>query len=130
MKGVTSEIKSALGNGDGNALIYTAILSAMIANVVPTPADAIYFWRQGVDREKLDKGEITPTQYWTRDVVGYYTYTALWYGLVLTIVASMGGTYQTKAKILLGTLGAGIVVGVVANNIKKDEKLKRVSNGK
>lgn len=130
MKGVTNEIKSALGNGDGNALIYTAILSAMLANVIPTPADAIYFWRQGVDKEKLDKGEITPTQYWTRDVVGYYTYTALWYGLVLTIVASMGGTYQTKAKILLGTLGAGVVVGVVANNIKKDEKLKGIQNGK
>ncbi len=130
MKGVTNEIKSALGNGDGNALIYTAVLSAMLANVIPTPADAIYFWRQGVDKEKLDKGEITPTQYWTRDVVGYYTYTALWYGLVLTIVASMGGTYQTKAKILLGTLGAGVVVGVVANNIKKDEKLKGIQNGK
>jgi hypothetical protein len=126
MQGVTSEIKGALSNGDGNALIYTAILSAMIANVVPTPSDAIYFWQQGVNKEKLDKGEITPTQYWTRDVVGYYTYTALWYGLVLTIVASMGGTYKTKAKILLGTLGAGIVVRVVANNIKKDEKLKRV----
>jgi hypothetical protein len=130
MKGVTNEIKGALGNGDGNALIYTAILSAMIANVVPTPADAIYFWRRGVDKEKLDRGEITPTQYWTRDVVGYYTYTALWYGLVLTIVASMGGTYQTKAKILLGTLGAGVVVGVVANNIKKDEKIKGIQNGK
>jgi uncharacterized membrane protein YkvI len=130
MQGVTSEIKGALGNGDGNALIYTAILSAMIANVMPTPADAIYFWRQSVNKDKLESGEITPTQYWTRDVVGYYTYTALWYGLVLTIVASMGGTYQTKAKILLGTLGAGVVVGVVANNIKKDEKIKNIQNGK
>jgi hypothetical protein len=42
----------------------------------------------------------------------------------------MGGTYQTKAKILLGTLGAGVVVGVVANNIKKDEKIKGIQNGK
>jgi uncharacterized membrane protein YkvI len=130
MQGVTSEIKGALGNGDGNALIYTAVLSAMIANVMPTPADAIYFWRQSVDKEKLEKGEITPTQYWTRDVVGYYSYTALWYGLVLTIVASMGGTYQNKARILLGLLGAGVVVGVVANNIKKDEKIKNIQNGK
>ena len=130
MEQVTSEIKVALGKGDGNALIYTAILSAMIANVMPTPADAIYFWRQSVNKEKLEKGEITPTQYWTRDVLGYYSYTALWYGLVLTIIASTGGTYQTKAKILLATLGAGVVVGVVANNIKKDEKIKSLTNGK
>ena len=130
MEQVTSEIKGALGKGDGNALIYTAIISAIIANVMPTPADAIYFWRQGVNKEKLDNGEITPTQYWTRDVMGYYTYTALWYGLVLTIIASTGGTYKTKAKILLATLGAGVVIGVVAKNIKKDEKIKILKNGK
>jgi hypothetical protein len=120
-------IGKALSDGNGNALIFTAVASAALANCIPTPADAIYFWRQQVDKQELEDNKITPKQYWTRDVIGYYGYTAAWYALVLTTMAAVGGTYQTKARILLGLLGAGVVIGVVAKNIQKDEELKNLN---
>ena len=115
-------IKKAINTGNGNAIIYVAIGSAMLANCLPTPADAVYFWRQSVDKNLLNDNKITPKQYWVRQTVGYYTYTAAWYGLVLTTVAAVGSDYKTKAKILLGLVGAGLVMGVVSKNIKEDEK--------
>jgi hypothetical protein len=117
-------IGKVIDNGNGNAIIYTAVLAAIVANCMPTPADAIYFWRQSVDKDLLESGMITPKQYWIRDVSGYYLYTAAWYGLVFTILNATGGNYQTKSKILLALLSAGLVVGVVAKNIQKDEELK------
>lgn len=116
-------IDKAIKDGNGNTLIFTAIAAAALANCVPTPADAVFFWRQQVDKQLLSEGKISPKQYWTRDVVGYYTYTAAWYGLVLATLAAVGGTYKTKSRILLGLVGAGVVVGVIAKNIRKDEEL-------
>ena len=120
-------IDKAIKDGNGNAIIYTAIGAAILANVMPTPSDGFFFYQQRINKEKLDKGEITPKQYWTRDVFGYYFYTAAWYGLVLATVASVGGTYQTKAKILLGLSGAGIVLGVISKNIEAENKKKGIA---
>ena len=33
-------IGKVVGEGNGNAIIYTALLAAMVANALPTPADA------------------------------------------------------------------------------------------
>lgn len=120
-------IDKAIKDGNGNAIIYTAIGAAILANVMPTPSDGFFFYQQRINKEKLDKGEITPKQYWTRDVFGYYFYTAAWYGLVLATVASVGGTYQTKAKILLGLSGAGIVLGVISKNIEAENEKKGIA---
>jgi hypothetical protein len=119
-------IATAVKNGNGNAILYTAALAAMLANCIPTPADGIYFYTEGVNKSKLDAGTITPKQYWMRDVFGYYFYTAAWYGVVLMVMASMGGSYQNKAKIGLTLVASGIVVGVVFQNIKKDNELQAI----
>ena len=121
-------IDKAIKDGNGNAIIYTAIGAAILANVMPTPADGFFFYQQRINKEKLDKGEITPKQYWTRDVFGYYFYTAAWYGLVLATVAAVGGSYQTKAKILLGLSGAGIVLGVVSKNIEAENEKRGITS--
>ena len=115
-------INQALKTGNGNALINTAIFAAILANCIPAPADAIYFYRQRIDKKELEEGKITPKQYWIRDTIGYYGYTALWYALVFGILQAAGGDYKTKARILLGLLGAGLVVGVVMKNIEEDQK--------
>ena len=118
-----ADIKQQINSGNGNTIIYTAVLAAVIANAMPTPADAIYFWRQQIDKEQLEAGKITPKQYWSRDVFGYYFYTAAWYATVLGVLAAAGGDYKTKARILLGLMGAGLVVGVIAKNIERDNKV-------
>jgi len=117
-------IGKVVSNGNGDAIIYTAVLAAIVANCIPTPADALYFWRQSVDKDLLESGKITPTQYWVRDVSGYYLYTAGWYSAIFTILAATGGNYKTKAKILLALLSSGLVIGVISKNIQKDEELK------
>ena len=38
-------IGKVVNDGNGNAIIYTALLAGMIANALPTPADSIYFYR-------------------------------------------------------------------------------------
>jgi hypothetical protein len=121
-------IGKVVSNGDGDAIIYTAVLAAIVANCMPTPADAIYFWRQSVDKDLLESGKITPKQYWVRDGAGYYLYTASWYAGIFTVLAATGGSYQTKAKILLALLSAGLVVGVIAKNIQKDEEIKDLAS--
>ena len=112
-------IKQAIKDGNGTTIINTALIAAALANVLPTAADGVYFWRQAKDKEALDKGEITPKQYWIRDVLGYYGYTAAYYTIILLSVQAIGGTYKTKSRILLALLGGGVVVGVVSRNIQK-----------
>jgi hypothetical protein len=36
-------IKKIIDEGNGNALIYTALIAAMVANFTPTIADGLYF---------------------------------------------------------------------------------------
>ena len=124
---MTGEIKAALNNGNGNAIVYTALIAAIVANCTPTPADALFFYREQVDKELLEKKQITPKQYWVRNTIGYYAYTAGWYALCLTVILSVGGTYQTKAKILLGLISGGLVVGVIAKNIQKDNEIAQAA---
>ena len=120
---MTGELKAALNNGNGDAIVYTALLAAILANCTPTPADAIFFYREQVDKALLQKKQITPKQFWVRTTIGYYGYTAAWYALCLGIVIAAGGTYKTKAKILIGLISGGLVIGVIAKNIQKDEEI-------
>ncbi len=116
-------IEKVVKDGNGNAIIFTALIAAAIANSLPTPMDAIYFSRQSKLKDELEAGKITPKQYWLHDVGGYYFYTSLWYLGLIVGVSAIGGTYKTNSRFLLAMVSAGLVVGVVYKNIKKDEDL-------
>ena len=117
-------IKKIIDQGNGDAIIYTALGAAILANCIPTIADGFYFYKQQQWNSLVQKGEITPEQYWTRDVIGYYTITAGYYAIVLvTIVSLKQKSFSTKSKILLGLVGGGAVISVVLKNIQKDKKI-------
>jgi hypothetical protein len=118
-------IGSAWKGGQGNALIYTALIAAIVANFTPTPADAFYFRNQQRNKALLDEGKITPKQYWTRNTIGYYNFSAAWYGLLLLAVSQYTGTPKAKLRFGLVLLSAGAVVAVVAKNIKLDEQIQK-----
>lgn len=120
-------IQKVIDGGNGNAILYTALLAAIVANCTPTPADAVYFWRQQVDKQLLNENKITPKQYWVRTASGYYVYTAGWYLMVFATLASINSNYKNNSRALIALVGAGIVVGVVAKNIEKDEQLKKIA---
>lgn len=103
-------------------LLYALGAGLLLSDIVPTPGDAYFFYKQRINKEKLEKGEITPKQYWTRDAVGYYGINALWWSTVLGATYIFGKDYKQKRNILIGLLAGGIVLGVIAKNIKKDEE--------
>ena len=116
-------ISSAIKSGHGNAVLYAGALGLILSDVIPTPADAIYFSLQQKNKAKLEAKELTPKQYWTRDAVMYYGLNPLWWSLVFGAVYLTKGDYNQKLKVGFGLLATGVVVGVLSKNIKKDEAL-------
>jgi len=117
-------IGKAIKEGNGDTLIYTALIAAILANCTPTVADSFYFNLQQKWKQELEDGKITPEQYWTRDVVNYYTITASYYGiLLLAMLALNKSSFSMKSKILLGMIGGGLVVGVAMKNVQKDKEV-------
>jgi len=114
---------------DKTKMLYAVGLGLILSDIIPTPADALYFYRQRVDKQELEQGKITPKQYWVRDAVGYYGYNALWWSAVLSATYYFGKDYTQKRNILIGLIAGGAVIGVLAKNIKKDEEFYK-QNGK
>jgi len=118
-------IGKVIKEGNGNTIIYTALIAAILANCIPTVADGWYFSLQQKWKQQLNEGEITPEQFWRRDVLNYYTITAGYYSIVLlTMLALNKNSFSSNSKLLLGLIGGGVVVGVAAKNIEKDKAIK------
>ena len=115
-----------ISQGNGNTLIITALLAAAIANAMPTPADGLYFSMQQRIKEQLEKGEITPKEYWTKDILHYYTFTTVWYLFLVLIILALGGKFQTNAKILIVIISGGLVLSVWKKNIEKDMMIQKL----
>lgn len=108
----------------GSALLYAGGIGLILSDIIPTPADAIYFRAMEKNKQKLESGVITPKQYWTRDAMLYYGLNPLWWSLVLTIVVFTKGDINQKAKVGLALIGGGAVLGVISKNIKEEEKIR------
>ena len=123
-------INKVINDGNGNTLLYTALISAAIANTLPTPFDSIYFRRVNKLQRDYDEDKITPeTLEW--HVAGeYYLWTSLWYGALFTGIYAFGGKYKTNARILLAVAAGGLVIGTVNKNIQINKEVKkRLKNG-
>lgn len=117
-----------MSNGGETGALYIALLSAAVGNLLPSPADAWIFYRQREDKEKWATGEITSKQYWGRQMLWYYASAPVWYGALFAGVYFFGKTTKQKLMIATGVIGGGAIIGVVANNIKKDDKF--IATGK
>lgn len=117
-------IKSAISSGHGNAIVYAGAIGLLLSDVIPTPADGVYFWLMKKERDKYDKKEITAKQYWTREAMAYYGLNPIWWGIVLGALYYTKGDYTNKLKVGLGLISAGAVAGVLYKNIKEDETTK------
>jgi uncharacterized membrane protein YkvI len=115
-------ISGAVESGHGTAVLYAGVIGLLLSDIIPTPADAIYFRLQEKNKTKLENKLITPKQYWTRDAVAYYGLNPLWWSLVLGAVLFTKGDVGQKAKVGLAIIGGGAVLGVLSKNIKEEEK--------
>lgn len=117
-------IKKVIDSGNGNTLIYTALIAAAVANTLPTPFDAIYFRRMNTLQRKYDEDKISPEALEWHVAGEYYLWTSLWYATLFAGIYSFGGKYKTNAKILLALAAGGLVIGAVNKNIEINKKLK------
>lgn len=115
-------IKSAVSAGHGDAILYAGAIGLLVSDIIPTPADSLYFSLMQKNKKKLEDGEITPKQYWTREAGLYYGLNPLWWGLVLSALYFTKGNNTNKIKVGIGIVAAGAVVGVLNKNIEKDMK--------
>jgi len=113
-------IKSATKSGHGNAILYATMIGLIASDIIPTPADAIYFKIERNLRDKWKAGTITPKQYWTYEGLAYYGLNPLWWSLVLGATIFTKGDYTQKMKVGVTILGAGAVIGVLYSNVRKD----------
>jgi hypothetical protein len=117
-------IKKIIDEGNGNTLLYTALIAAAVANAVPTPFDSVYFRRVNKLQRDYDENKISPEKLEWHIAGEYYLWTSLWYATLFTGVYAFGGKYKTNAKILLGLVAGGLVIGAVNKNIEINKQLK------
>lgn len=117
-----NQIGNAVKSGHGDALLYTAVITAAITDAIPTPADAAYFYFEKKLRDDWKAGNISAKQYWTREAIYYYGLNPLWWMLLLGGVALMKGNFNHKAKLAVAVVGIGAVATVIYKNIKEDIK--------
>ena len=119
-------IKDAvIKKGAGEAVLYAGLIGLLVSDIVPTPADAIYFRLMEKNKQLLEEKKISTKQYWTRDAAMYYGLNPLWWLLVLGIVVKTKGGLDNKLKWGIGLIGAGAVIGVLSKNIKEEERRLR-----
>jgi len=104
-------------------LLLAVGITAIVTDMLPTPADYFVFKAEQKNKEKLEKKEITPKQFWQRSAAWYYLANPAYWALVTLAVMTTKADYNTKVKIGLGLVAAGAVVGVISRNIKKDNEL-------
>jgi hypothetical protein len=118
-------INKVVNDGNGNTLLYTALLAAAIANTLPTPFDAIYFRRVNKLQRDYDEDKITPENLEWHVAGEYYLWTSLWYVALFTGIYAFGGKYKTNARILLALAAGGFVLGAVNKNIEVNKEVKK-----
>jgi hypothetical protein len=120
VKGIFKEILDATQGPHANGVLYAGAVGLLLSNIIPTPADALYFHREKKLKEKWDNKEITPEKYWQKTATAYYVYKPVWWGIVISAMYFTKGDVKDKAKIGLMIVGAGAVVGIVYRNYTKD----------
>jgi hypothetical protein len=118
-------ISKVVSEGNGNAILYTALLAAAVANTLPTPFDSIYFRRVNKYERSFDEGKISAKKLETHVALEYYAWTSLWYVTLFTGIYAFGGKYKNNARILLAVVAGGLVIGAIQKNIEIDEEAQR-----
>ena len=112
------------------AVLYGALIGGIAGNLIPTAGDALYFYLSKKNRDAFAKGEMSATEYWSKEAIGYYTFNAISWALVLLIVANIKGDFKKKLNVALMLTGAGIVGGVIIKNIKEDKDKQAINQQK
>jgi hypothetical protein len=123
-------INKIIKEGNGNALLFTAILAGAICNSLPTPMDSVYFSRMSQMKRDYEQGKISAEKYEWHLAGEYYIWTSLWYVGLGSVLLLMNKDYKTNVKLFFGLIAAGVVIGTVQKNIQKDKELEQLKSAK
>lgn len=115
-------VKSGLKSNEGKAVLYAGLIGLFLSDIIPTPADAVYFAQERRLRDKWKRGEITPQSYWKQTAAYYYFLNPIWWAIVAGVTVSIKGDVTKKLKIAGALIGSGAVLAIIYKNIQKDEK--------
>jgi len=102
-------------------LLVAVGIGLIVSDIVPTIADYFVFKKDSELKMQLEKGEITPKQYWQRFALVYYLYNPIYWAALIGASMYLGKDYAQKRNILLSLVAGGAVIGIIGKNIKKDE---------
>jgi hypothetical protein len=122
MKKFFEEIGNASKGEYGAGVLYAGAVGLILSDVIPTPADALYYYTEKKLREKWKNGEITPEKYWEKTAMAYYLYKPIWWILVVAVVYNIPGDLTKKAKVGMSIVGAGALIGIISRNYSQDIK--------
>jgi hypothetical protein len=120
MKKVFEEILKASKGEYGAGVLYAGAVGLALSDMIPTPANALYFYTEKKLRDKWKAGEITPEKYWKKTAMAYYVGKPIWWILVLGVVFHVDGDLTKKAKIGLTMVGVGAIIGIIYKKYSQD----------
>ena len=120
MQGIFKEILEATEGRHASGVLYAGAVGILLSNIIPTPAEALFYHTEKKLRNKWDNDEITAEKYWQKTASAYYLYKPVWWGIVISAMYFTKGDVKNKAKIGLIMVTAGAVVGIIYKNYTKD----------
>ena len=120
MQGIFKQILEATEGRHASGVLYAGAVGILLSNIIPTPAEALFYHTEKKLRDKWDNDEITAEKYWQKTASAYYLYKPVWWGVVITAMYFTKGDVKNKAKIGLIMVTAGAVVGIIYKNYTKD----------
>lgn len=96
------------------------IAGAVLSRIIPTPVDALYFYKGQRMRDKWKKGTITPSGYWTNTLTSYYILNPIYWALIGLLVAKFGSKPSRQLEIFITLVGASVAIALIIKFINKD----------
>ena len=115
----TSQIKGVAGSANATGAIYAMISGMVLGNVLPSPSDALFFYKQKQLRDKWKKGELTAEKYWKLNTTYYYLFPMLYWLAVGAVIVSVKGDATQKIKLTALLVGGGVVAGDFENDSER-----------
>lgn len=73
----------------------------------------------------FDEGKVSAEKLEYHVALEYYLWTSLWYATLFTGIYAFGGKYKNNARVLLGVVAGGLVLGAITKNIEIDKSIQK-----
>lgn len=120
MKKVFEQIINASQGRHSDGVLYAGAVGIILSNIIPTPAEAVFYYREKSLKKQLEEGKISPEAYYRGNYRSlHYSKSIWWIGILAAMYFHKGNT-QNKAMFGLALVGGGAVAGLVYKMMRKD----------